>query len=316
MSQTYTYSISVDFPNGTVDPDTLTDQINDSSISSGVLEGITVSTPNIDDCYIQFDVALSAPDVTTLDGIVAAHTGVPNPLFETSDGVAAIFRLEGSSGNGVAMLQLCQTNLAGEWLDMENAVDGTKVVRFRQSAAGHPRLVMDSATGANKVMLGPEVDSYIVSTAFGIGTDTPDVAYGVDISGDVNTDGGYFTGDVEIINSTKDLTNVRTANFTAENNNGSQGPSGYTVNWNNGQKQLITLSGSLTLTFTAPTGPGNFLLRVVQDGTGSRIITWPATVRWAGAVSPTLSTAANAIDIVTFYYNGTHYYGVASLNFA
>lgn len=77
MSQTYTYSISVDFPNNAVAPDVLTDQINDSSISSGVLEGITLRTPDTANCYIVFDVALSAPDVTTLDGIVAVHDGVP-----------------------------------------------------------------------------------------------------------------------------------------------------------------------------------------------------------------------------------------------
>lgn len=316
MSQTYTYSISIDFPNGTVDSDTLSDQINASSISTGVLEGITLRTPDTDTCYIQFDVALSAPDVTTLDGVVAAHTGVPNPLFETSDGVAALFRLEGSSGNGVAMLQLWQMNSQGEWLCMENAA-GTNVARFRQSAAGHPRLVMNSATGANKVLLGPEVDSYVVSTAFGIGTDTPNVAYGVDISGDVNTDGGYFTGDVEIINSTKDLTNVRTANFTTEYDNGTwSGGSTKDVDWNNGQKQTVILGGDQTCTFTAPAGVGNFLFRVVQDGTGSRTLTWPASVKWPGGTAPTLSSGANAEDIVTFYYNGTDYYGVASLNFS
>ena len=316
MSQTYTYSISIDFPNGAVDPDTLAKQIDTSSISSGVLEGITLRTPNADDCYIQFDVALSAPDVTTLDGIVAAHTGVPSPIFEDSDGVASIFRLEGSSGNGVSMLQLWQMNSTGEWVGMENAA-GTSVVRFRQSAAGHPRLTMDSATGANKVLLGPESDSYIVSTAFGIGTDAPNPSYGVDIVDDVNTDSAYRTGGVIVINSTKDLVNVRTANFSAEYSNGSQAGPTYTVNWNNGQKQVITLTGNITtMSFTAPAGTGNFLLRVVQDGTGGRTITWPASVRWPGGTAPTLSAGANAVDIVTFYYNGTNYYGVASLNFA
>jgi hypothetical protein len=77
MSQTYTYSISTDFPNGAVAPDVLTDEINDSSISTGVLEGMTLRTPDSDTCYIQFDVALSAGDKTTLDGIVAAHQGIP-----------------------------------------------------------------------------------------------------------------------------------------------------------------------------------------------------------------------------------------------
>jgi len=77
MSQTYTYSISGDFPNGKVAPDVLTDQINDSSISSGVLEVINVAVTGPDNCDIIFDQSLSGPDVTTLDGIVAAHDGEP-----------------------------------------------------------------------------------------------------------------------------------------------------------------------------------------------------------------------------------------------
>jgi hypothetical protein len=77
MAQTYTYSISVDFPNGKVAPDVLTDQINDSSISTGVLQYINVAISAADNCDIVFDVALSAGDVTTLDGLVAAHDGEP-----------------------------------------------------------------------------------------------------------------------------------------------------------------------------------------------------------------------------------------------
>lgn len=316
MSQTYTYTISIDFPNGVVDVDTLSQEIDASSISSGVLEGVTTDTPAADTCYIQFDLALSAPDVTTLDGIVAAHTGVPNPVFETSDSFTAQFVLDGASDNGMAALTVRQNNIGGEWLYLENAVDGTAVGKFRQTAAGHPRMLLDSATGTNRIKMAPEDDSFVVAVAFGIGTDAPDPTYAVDISGDVNTDAAYRVAGTAVITANRDLTSVRTANFSAEYDNGTQGPSGYTVDWNNGQKQVITLGGSITLSFTAPAGTGNFLLRVVQDATGSRIVTWPGTVLWAGGVAPTLSTAANAVDIVTFYYNGTNYYGVASLNFA
>jgi hypothetical protein len=318
MSQTYTYSITNDFPNQAVDVDTLTDQINASSISSGVLEGITLRTPNTDDCYIVFDVALSAPDVTTLDGVVAAHTGVPNPLFETSDAISATFRLVGYSAPGVPMMTLCQTNISGEWLFMENAIDNTAVVQFRQGGTGNPIFNLRNAAAISKIRLGPSATSYIISdSGFGIGTDAPNPSYGVDIAGSVNTDSSYRTGGVIVINSSKDLVNVRTANFNAEYSNGSQAGPSYTLNWNNGQKQVITLTGNITsLTLTAPSGVGNFLLRIVQDATGTRTITWPSSVRWAGALAPVLSTAANAVDIITFYYNGTNYYGVASLNFA
>jgi hypothetical protein len=316
MSQTYTYTISTAFPNGTVDPDTLSHQIETSTINSGVLEGITLDTPAADTCYIQFDVALSAPDVTTLDGIVAAHTGIPNPIFEQSDGVQATFRLTGYSDPGVPMFTMCQTNISGEWLYMENAVDNTAVVQFRQGGTGNPIFTMRDAAGTVKIRLGPSADTYLNSdNGLGIGTNTPNPSYGVDISGDVNTDAAYRVADTVVFTVNLDLTNVRTANFAQEYDNGSQGTS-YTVDWNNGQKQTVTLTANTTLSFTAPAGVGNFLLRVVQDGTGSRVVTWPGSVLWAGGSAPVLSTGANAVDIVTFYYNGTSYYGVASLNFA
>ena len=141
--------------------------------------------------------------------------------------------------------------------------------------------------------------------------------YAVDIAGDVNTDSDYLTGGVVVINSTKDLVNVRTANFAAEFDNGTwSGAPGKTIDWNAGQKQTAILGINPTITFTAPAGVGNFLFRVVQDGTGGRTVTWPASVKWPGGTAPTLSSGANAEDIVTFYYNGTDYYGVASLNFS
>jgi len=90
-----------------------------------------------------------------------------------------------------------------------------------------------------------------------------------------------------------------------------------TINWGSGNKMHFTFgAANETFTFTAPSKPGNFLLKMVQDGTGSRTATWPATVKWAGGTAPTLTTTASAIDIISFYFDGTNYYGVASLAFA
>jgi len=104
--------------------------------------------------------------------------------------------------------------------------------------------------------------------------------------------------------------------FNEEYDNGNSSSSA-TIDWSSYQKQKITLTAAtVTLTFTAPVGVGNFLLKVVQDGTGSRTVTWPAAVLWPGGSAPTLSTAASSVDIVSFYYDGSNYYGVASLAFA
>jgi len=90
-----------------------------------------------------------------------------------------------------------------------------------------------------------------------------------------------------------------------------------TIDWKLGNKYKHTFGAqNETFTFTAPSNPCNLLLVLIQDGTGSRTVTWPATVKWAGGAAPTLTTTAAGIDIVSFYYDGTNYFGVASLAFA
>jgi len=38
---------------------------------------------------------------------------------------------------------------------------------------------------------------------------------------------------------------------------------------------------------------------MVQDGTGSRTVTWPGTVKWSGGTAPTLTTDGGGIDIAS-----------------
>ncbi len=93
-----------------------------------------------------------------------------------------------------------------------------------------------------------------------------------------------------------------------------------TIDWTNGNKQTITLSGSATLTLNAPAGKaGNFVLRIRKSGSGDYTVTWnnggTGTVKWKDNTPPTLTPDDNAEDIVAFYYNGTDFYGSAITNF-
>jgi hypothetical protein len=82
----------------------------------------------------------------------------------------------------------------------------------------------------------------------------------------------------------------------------------------NGNIQTVTLTGNVTLSaFTNPIAGQSLTLFVVQDATGSRILT--STMKFAGG-SKTLSTAANSIDIITAYYDGTNYYATLAKAFA
>lgn len=71
----YTYSIQTDFPNQAVDPARLAQEVQASAIVTA-LDYISTSG---DDCDVWFKDGLSAGDKTILDGIVAAHSGLPLP---------------------------------------------------------------------------------------------------------------------------------------------------------------------------------------------------------------------------------------------
>lgn len=87
-----------------------------------------------------------------------------------------------------------------------------------------------------------------------------------------------------------------------------------TIDLENGNVHRIVLDQNTTLTFSNPPASGTygeFRMIVVQDATGSRTITWPASLDWGGGSAPTLSTAANAIDIFDFFTvdGGSTWYG-------
>ena len=70
----------------------------------------------------------------------------------------------------------------------------------------------------------------------------------------------------------------------------------------------VTLGANRTL--AAPSGStpaaGQFIaITVIQDGTGSRTLTWNATYEFTADTAPTLTTTANKGDLFIFKYNGS-----------
>jgi len=108
---------------------------------------------------------------------------------------------------------------------------------------------------------------------------------------------------------------TETAYFDAEFDNGDSG-SADTISWKVGNKQKSTLTANCTYTFTAPSGPCNVLLKIIQGGSGSYTVTWPATVMWPGGIAPVLSTGVGDIDLISFYYDGNNYLGLSNYNFS
>lgn len=82
----------------------------------------------------------------------------------------------------------------------------------------------------------------------------------------------------------------------------------------NGNVQVVTLTGNVTFSaFSNPVAGQSLTLIVKQDGTGSRTLT--TTMKFSDGFA-TLSTAANAIDVITVYYDGTDYIANLATGFA
>ncbi|MDE1971528.1 MAG: hypothetical protein KGI50_08210, partial [Patescibacteria group bacterium] len=82
-----------------------------------------------------------------------------------------------------------------------------------------------------------------------------------------------------------------------------------TFNLDNGTIQQETLGGNRTLALAGTLTVGRiFAIKLTQDATGSRTVTWWSGITWAAGSAPTLSTAASASDWFCFIIKGTNLY--------
>ena len=81
--------------------------------------------------------------------------------------------------------------------------------------------------------------------------------------------------------------------------------SGLTVEVDTTGNISITLSNGIT---------GAWHAVIIHYG-GTHTVTWTTTVKWAGDTEPTWTETITKTDIVALFYDGTNWYGDASLNF-
>ena len=108
-------------------------------------------------------------------------------------------------------------------------------------------------------------------------------ATGIDVTGNVIYSGGSLTVEAELTD-------------------------GSTVSWDVTASPVakVTLGGNRTLALPSnPLGSGQYAsLLIIQDGTGSRTLTWNAAYEFKDDTAPTLTTTASKGDLFTFRYNG------------
>lgn len=298
--------LTVDGPGSGLDADTL-----DGISSTGFESAGAVSThaaavdPHGDRAYA--DTLIAAADAMIFKGVIDCSS---NPNYPAADRghtyrVSVAGKIGGASGTNVEAgdLLLCLTDATASgdqatvgtaWSIAQTNIDGAVTGPASSTSGNVPtfngtggKVLQDSGIAASS--LAPKASPTFTGTVT-----IPNGASATDAAayGQTQLRSG---GGLDTVNNMGNITGATTANLA------------------NGNMQYGTLTGNVTFTFSGATNGSEceMVLSLTQDGTGSRTITWPASVKWAGGVGPTISTAASANDQFVFRTRdgGTTWYG-------
>ena len=162
-------------------------------------------------------------------------------------------------------------------------------------------IIYGGASGAGTRLAGTTSATKHFLTQTGSGSASAAPAWGTIASGDVPTLNQNTTGTAGNLTSGATLPGylapaVVTLSFVSSGTT--------TVNAASGNAFALTLTDS-TSTLGAPSNPVNgqvIRIRMIQDSSGSRTIAYNSAYDFGAAGAPTLSTAANKIDILGFEY--------------
>lgn len=119
--------------------------------------------------------------------------------------------------------------------------------------------------------------------------------------------GGTMTGNIALANH--NITGVKLLTDNGEVTN-TPAAGAVTIDFSAGRLQVVTLNAA-TVTITLSNLQVGFQhLRIKQDATGGRAVSWAGTgysaTRWGGsAAAPSLNTNVNGESMVTFFWDGT-----------
>lgn len=258
----------------------------------------TVATADIDDAAVTY---AKIQDVSVTDRLLGRDTVAAGDVEELAVGGGLEFTGAGGiqrsalTGDVTATAGGNATTIANDavtYAKIQNVSATDKVLGRSTAGAGDVEEI--ACTAAGRALLD-DADAGTQRTTLGLGTtDTPQLLrLGLGAAADANAkmkvSGQYLS-----------------ASFAQ---------AGTDVNWNNGNVQTRTLTAGVTFTFSNGIAGARYALILTQDTTGSRLVTWPASVKWPGGTAPTLTTTGDKKDAITFLYDGTNYLGSSSLNY-
>jgi len=231
---------------------------------------------------------------TLTSPVISTIVSVSNGDVELAPNGTGHAVVKGNTNPGTIQLN-CESNSHGQQIKSQpHSASVTNVMLLPAGADSTLVSLVSTDTLTNKTLTSPKVNDTTAITATGTEINYSDLA----------TLGTSAASKVLTANA-NNLTTISGAVLNTEDTL----TDGSTIAWNviNSPVAKVTLAGNRTMAAPSGTGPaaGQFIsLLAIQDGTGSRTITWNAVYEFPSDTAPTLTTTANLGDIFSFRYNG------------
>lgn len=221
---------------------------------------------------------------------------------------------------GKALLTTTDASTARTTLGVAYGTTGGTVCEGNDSRLSPSSTSITDSTATGRSLL-TATDASAARTAIGVayGTTSTTVAVGNDsrITGAEQTTNKGAANGYQGLDADAAQANPTIKNYTESVVAIGTVSSSHTLSLTNGTVQTATLTASTACTFTMPTATAgkSFVLMLKQAAsTGNGTATFTG-VKWGSAGAPTITATAGKMDIVSFFADGTNWYGSISQGF-
>ena len=205
------------------------------------------------------------------------------------------------------------TTISSTWAnttlnDIANALTGSLAADGQTTATGNLQMGSNKITGlangtlpndAVNVSQIPDLTGYLTTADIGVTVEGYDAT--ILKSADIGVTVQGYDANTAKTNVTQAFTKGQSGAVTALTDGAT-----ITPNFANSNNFSVTLGGNRTLANPSNITAGQSgIIVITQDSTGSRTLAYGSYWKFAGGTAPTLTTTANAVDVLAYYANST-----------